>query len=217
MKQESAPTLSEHLRNVSDRFVLYPIRSRRTRTTAALQSKLDTYLDELIEWRKTFAPRAADPIEDLWTSDVRLDQMYCRAILADIPGIVGRTQALRDLVLSVEDKEAFVYLREAANCYILGLSQACVAMSRSAIENPLRRSVASVVGRGTAREEDLLELIKLAERHRLLSKAGGQRAHQVRMQGNDVLHKATTDHDTALLTFENARHVVAELAPAAKR
>jgi hypothetical protein len=69
-------------------------------------------------------------------------------LLAEVPEIVERTQRLKELVLSdISQTESLVYLREAANCYILGLPQATVALSRAAVESRVREASAKLFGK----------------------------------------------------------------------
>jgi|SRR5438876_678611 len=139
-----------------------------------------------------------------------LDQIYCRTLLREVPEIVERTQALRTLTLSdIPNSESFVYLREAANCYISGLPQAAVALSRAAVENRLKAVCAKTFGEKAVAEADFLELIDgLSIRGRILSKEGRDLAHVVRQAGNDVLHDKPTTSAAALRVFEEARKII---------
>jgi hypothetical protein len=162
----------------------------------------------LVEWRKTFSPRPKDPAAEVWYLAVRLDQMYCRSLLQEVPEIVERTLALQTIVLSnISDSPAFVYLREAANCYISGLPQAAVALSRAAVEHRLREVCRKTHGTKTVMEADFIEVIDRFSKG-ILDQEGRDLAHSVRLSGNDVLHNKPTDSPTALRVFEQARKVV---------
>ncbi len=211
MKQAEAPTLSQHLLREAERFILYPQRAYRTKLNLATQKALENGMKQLVEWRKTFAPRPDDKaVSDFWTGEVMLDQLYCRALLQEVPGYVERTRALRALTLSgIPKGETFVYLREAAHCFIAGLPQAAVALSRAAVENRLREVCAKRFGRSAVENVDLLELIDdVSSRGQILSKNGRDLAHVVRKAANDVLHDEPTTSEVALRVVESARDVV---------
>ena len=91
-------------------------------------------------------------------------------MLRAVPGIVQRTQSLADLTLSRGSLESFIYLREASNCFILGLPQAAVALARAAVEVPLRQVTSKQFGEKAVKGLGLFELLKLADRGRLLSR-----------------------------------------------
>jgi hypothetical protein len=213
MKQAEASTLSEHLLREAQRFTFYPHRVYRTRINLAVQKTVESAITRFVEWRKTFAPQASTADDEVWMSEVMLDQMYCRVLLQDVPSLVERTRALRALALSgISNSEYFVYLREAAHCYIAGLSQAAVALSRAAVENRLREVCAKRFGRSAVEDTDLMKLIDdVAARGQILSKDGRDLAHLVRKAGNDVLHDEPTNADVALRVVEAARDLIRSL------
>ena len=61
-------------------------------------------------------------------------------------------------------------MREASNCFILGLPQAAVALARAAVEVPLRQVTSKQFGEKAVKGLGLFELLKLADRGRLLSR-----------------------------------------------
>jgi hypothetical protein len=217
MNQAPAPTLSAHLLQESSKFFIYPHRKRRTQRTLAVQRFMDDGLRRLVEWRKTFAPETVQM--DVFAEDsaldgpVLLDQLYCRERLREIPDVVDRTRKLALLTLSGISGESFVYLREAANCYILGLPQAAVALSRAAMEVPLRRAASKVFGDKAVADTGLFTLIDdLAKRARLLSPDKSNLAHKVRIAADNVLHEQPTTAAEALAIVEAARVVILELS-----
>jgi polyhydroxyalkanoate synthesis regulator phasin len=123
--------------------------------------------------------------------------------------MVERTRALRSLTLAgISNSEYFVYLREAAQCYVSGLPQAAIALSRAAVENRLREVCARQFGSRAVENTDLKDLIDdIATRGKVLSKEGRQLAHLVRQAGNDVLHDEPTTSN-ALQVVEAARDVI---------
>jgi hypothetical protein len=135
MKPAEAPSLSLHLLHEATRFLVYPHKVYRSKLNLATQKAVDEGTRRFIDWRRTFTPGKDWP-EDFFTSEVMLDQIYCRIVLQEVPGMVERTRALRSLTLSgISNAEYFVYLREAAQCYVLGLPQAANrALARSSGE-----------------------------------------------------------------------------------
>ena len=212
MRQELASTLSEHLLREAQRFVMYPQTMRRSEANLAAQEALDGLRRRLMEWRKTFAPRGRSQLEFLSTP-VLLDEVYCRDLLKSIPEVVARTRRLSHMSLAgIAPGESLVYLREAANCYILGLPQAAVALARAAIESQLRHKAASLLGRSAVAEADLKGLLNDVRVSKLLSREGNKQAHTVRVAANRVLHEQPAAADDALEVVETARAVLLELS-----
>ena len=104
-------------------FHLYPERSRRTKTNRQYVDEWDKLAGTLAEWRKTFAPAdLSDGLEMMTSPSGFLDEIYSRQQLKSIPGMVERTRKLSYLTLAdILEAESFVYLKEAANCYIQGM------------------------------------------------------------------------------------------------
>jgi len=213
MKQSAAPTLPGHLLREAERFRLYPQRAHRSRSNLDLQKMVDKFLRKLVEWRKTFAPKPEDEDTDFWSDPVLLDEFYCRDILKEVPAIVERTLKLSHLTLSGISDSEFVYLREAANCYIFGLPEAAVALARAAVEDCLRSKLAKFFGKDTVARADLKDLLdNLAPRGKTLSREGRILAHKVRVAANDVLHPPATGQVDAMGVIEAARAVILELS-----
>jgi hypothetical protein len=212
MKETAAPTLSEHLLHEAGRFLLYPNRVYRTRSNLGAQEILDGFRRKLILWRKTFAHQPENEAFGTLTTPVLLDELYCRDLLRSVPEIVDRTRRMSNLTLSGIDPEPFVHLREAANCYILGLPQAAVALARAAIEAPLRASLAKLFGEKSVAFIDLKQLIDdYAKRGKLLSDDARAAAHRVRIAANEVLHQRPIEAPEALGVVEAARAVILEI------
>jgi hypothetical protein len=188
MKQPMAPTLSAHLLEEARKFSVYPNTIRRTKANLKFQRSFDKGMETIALWRKTFAPRNDRTLEDLFFHDKPLEEFYCRDLLKNVPSIVERTLKLKYLVLSGIPPSQFVYLVEAANCYIYGLSQAAVALARAAMEESLRDKLALSVGKKAAKALDLEDIIKDLGRTKDLSRDRVTRAHNVRISGNKVLH-----------------------------
>lgn len=218
-----APTLSEHLLNEARRFLFYPERITRNGRKARIQSKIDRHVNKLVDWRKTFSPR---PIEhddlEFWSDSVLLDEVYCRELLVGVNGFVNRTRQLRNMVLVSTDDEAFVYLRQAATCYIFGLADAAIALSRAALESALKSRTAPIFGLKAVRRAELHELIEYATRGRVLPRDVRPLVESIQREGNDVLHAKSADLDTARTVLDACRSVLSRLStvrpiPAARR
>src|SRR5208337_287135 len=213
MKQSTAPTLSAHLLREAERFRMYPKRAYRTRSNLDLHNAVDKSLRKIVEWRKTFAPKPADWATDFFSDPVLLDEFYCRDLLKGIPAIVERTIKLSHLTLSGISSSEFVYLREAANCYIFGLPEAAVALARAAVEDCLRSKLAKFFGKDAVARADLKNLLDdLAPRGKTLSREGRTLADKVRVAANNVLHHQTIGQPEALAVIEAARAVILELS-----
>lgn len=157
---EQSSTLSVHLLNEAKKFQFYPKKMYRTKTNLGAQEMLDGARHDFLEWRKTFIPADAPQASGKLNTPVFLDELYCRDLLGEIPSIVERTLRLRELTLAgISDDEAFVQLREAANCFIMGLPNAAVALSRAAFEGPLRTKTARTFGREAVSTADLKDVI----------------------------------------------------------
>jgi hypothetical protein len=77
MTPAEAPTLSQHLLHEAARFFVYPHKVYRSKLNLATQKAVDAGTRRLIDWRRTFTPGKDWP-EDFFTSEVMLDQIYCR-------------------------------------------------------------------------------------------------------------------------------------------
>ena len=215
MKVTLPPTLSEYLLLESEKFPLYPEGLRRSRGSVLVQKRFEEKVRQLVEWRKTFALRPKQESDDFLEDPVSLDQVYCRDLLRAVPGMVERTRTLAQLTLSeIRDSRSFVYLREAANCFILGFPQAAIALSRAAIEASLKSTAAKHLPRSAVDAAGLYELINdFAARGKppLLSPTLRKSANKVRVSGDDVLHGKPADSGSALEVIEAARAVILEL------
>ena len=212
MKDTLPRTLSQYLLRASERFSFYPATHYRTRSNLLFLKRVEEMGRRLAEWRKTFAPRP----QQEWDDDLitLVDQVYCRDLLGEVPGMVERTRKLSQLVLSeIKDQQSFFYLREAANCYIRGFPQAAIALSRAAIEARLKTAVSKNYGKKVVDEVGLSKIINdFAVRLRLLSPNGQKCAKKVKDAGDTVLHKAPAESDTmALDVLEAARAVILEM------
>ena len=215
--KRSAQLLSTHLLREAQKFVLYPERQRRTRANVDAQELVDKALRLLVQWRTTFAPATWSGVHESLKPEL-LDELYCRELLRTVPEIVRRTRDLATLTLEeIADDESFAYLKDAANCYVLGLPSAAVALGRAAVEMALRRACAVQYGRATIVTEKLNQLIEYAARAKLLTGNRERRARRIQTAANRVLHQRPATSQDALAVLEDARVVILELRAAPPR
>ena len=214
MKQSTAPQLSEHLLREAERFLGYPERQRRTRTNVRAQRLVDDALRKLVHWRTTLTSTTVGGLLEV-REPVLLDELYCRELLQAIPEIVQRTRALATRPFegaSHEDEESFVYLKEAANCYLFGIPSAAVVLARAAVETALKKKCSARFGKQAIEAAKLNQLIEDADRGRLLSPAAVARARKIQHAANRVLHQRPAGSEDALAVVEAARVVILELS-----
>jgi hypothetical protein len=163
-----------------------------------------------MEWRKTFTPSEhAEADFDFSTTPTFLDEVYCRDLLRDVPQFVERTLSFSKISLAgIAQGESLVYLKEAANCYIYGLSQAAIALARAALEIHLRSKASALLGRVVVAEMDLKDLIDDRRLAGVLRPDVRAKAHEVRMAANRVLHEEPATSDEALRVVEATRLVL---------
>lgn len=147
MKDADAPTLSAHLLSHAQRFFGYPERAYRTKANVERHAVLHKVIAGLLPWRSTFATGAlGDAARYTVESEVLVDEVYCRELLAAIPGFVERTAALATLSLEeVPMGPSLVYLQEATRTY----SEAAYAAAnrvRKAGNAALHKATGSIAG-----------------------------------------------------------------------
>jgi hypothetical protein len=132
------------------------------------------------------------------------------------------TLKLSELSLPESKSEWSIYLRESANCLILGLSQAAVALGRASVEACLREVYAKVPGNTAdalqaATLDSLISNLSKLFTHTKgktgLSPEAERRAREVQRAGNDVLHGKLIEAEEALRVYEAARSVFLSIAP----
>jgi hypothetical protein len=85
MKEDPAPTLSPHLLAEASKFFLHPNRRHRTKANLKLQQLFDDGLQRLVEWRKTFAPKPNEVVEEFLNQIHVLDEFYSREFRLERP------------------------------------------------------------------------------------------------------------------------------------
>lgn len=188
MNSEKAPTLSEYLLNIANKWQVYPLLpQRRTKANLAFQKEMD----------------------NLW------NHVYCKEFLEKVPEMVQRTLTLKQLSYPVStDAEWWAYLRESAQCLIYGLSLAAIALARAAMESRLREVYTKfhrIYNEEEGHRPDLRMVIRRLCEQKALSPDGGKLADQVRLAANNVLHEQPRAEE-ALEVFHKARLVILHMA-----
>lgn len=222
MKPGQPPTLSEYLLYEASKFLLYPRRSRerRTKTTVKDRELFDKSLGEGVEGRRTFGPYLGDKISN---DPISLDDIYCRERLRAVSEMVRVTLKLAALPSpefntnsdsegSCDKPEWWIYLRESANCLILGLPQASVALARAAVESCLRAAcVRAGLVEDTVRGLDIHDMLNDPDIRKVLPEdwVTRKRANDVRVEARNVLHRdSPIEAEKALEVYEAARSVI---------
>ena len=138
-----------------------------------------------------------------------LDELYSKTLLAEIPRIIARSLSLEPLEAAAPiPRQVNVYLEQATKCFVAGLYDGCVALSRACLEETLTDRVGMRIGH---QDRELKAWIDEARRLRLLTPAQCTAADSVRVAGNAVLHDASTTEALALQALQTLRALLAEL------
>jgi hypothetical protein len=107
--------------------------------------------------------------------------------------------------------DANPYLRESTRCYLFGLFNASVALSRSALEQALSKKIPTLL-QGRSTEERLHTLIKTA-RSSILKHSTDicDLADEVRQKGNSIIHGKICQQPTALQVLVDIRRILRAL------
>ena len=114
------------------------------------------------------------------------ERSFVEDMLARIPKMVARTVKLSQVIprKTPSDPTNF-YLKQAIRSYIFGFPDASVAFCRAALEQGLHEVVREKLGQSLGK---LSELLRLADRARILDKPSSHLAERVASAGNRVLH-----------------------------
>lgn len=133
----------------------------------------------------------------------QLDDLITRRLLDEVAGMVRRIIKLSRLDAPKRPSDATsVYVQEAARAYIYGLPQASIAMSRAALEQALKESLA-LQGRGTF--IDFQSLVKEAKRWNILDNDTAKMVRDTAKKADEVLHDAPADEAGALEVLDAVR------------
>jgi len=138
-----------------------------------------------------------------------LDDCLSRLLVSEIPRMVSRALELEPM--SIEQSpgaDENAYLREATRCYLYGLFNASVALSRSALEQAFSSKLPKLL-QGAAGVDTLLTRINIARSSILKHKPEiCDRAHGVRKKSNDIVHGKTCKGPEALRVLKDTREII---------
>jgi hypothetical protein len=162
--------------------------------TSAEEKKLTNLLDTLriASVESVLPEQLSEVVKHLHSPkdilEYALDDHYSRYFLREVPKVVKRALKLEPVFIKRPIAERVeIYVREATRAYLFGLFQASIALARSALEESLKghlRADAPVL----AQSDELVALLRVAERSKLLNSSLIQSAHDVRKTANAVLH-----------------------------
>lgn len=137
-----------------------------------------------------------------------LDDCLSRLMVRDIPRMVARVMQLEPLFIEQPRAPENPYLVEATRCYVFGLFSACVALSRSALEQAFSTHIPPALRVGS-REDKLQVLIRTARNSILKRKAQiCDLADSVRKSANSVVHGKAALERQALEALRDTRRVI---------
>jgi hypothetical protein len=151
--------------------------------------------------------RIADNPGESWFDAYRerLDQYYAQEAIKKLDGVIYRAAALTPVNLEVKDPIVTQLFQEAHDAFLYGFDAAAIALCRSLVEHALKDKL-STCGR-----EELAELIKLADKSKLLGGQSIEDAGNVQKAGNKIMHDMANLRHTAQLVLDCTRGVLNEL------
>jgi|GEM_PF-2823033 len=152
-----------------------------------------------------FADHLADSVEIVLAADL-IREMY------DAP---KRCLDLAHLVLSAQPSTAVQkYLNRLGRCYVMGLLQECVILSRAVLENAVRELIVREEGaeKQTFKNKSTMkERLDAAEGARLISPAARRDAGVVWKRGNTAIHNDPDATQDVLGTIRMTMRVLEEI------
>jgi hypothetical protein len=135
----------------------------------------------------------------------RFDQYYAQEAIKKLDGMIDRAAALTPVNLKVKDPIVAQLFQEAHDAFLQGFDAAAIALCRSLVEHALKDKL-SAGGR-----QGLAELIKLAEKNKLLGGQSIKDAGSVQKAGNKIMHDVANLQHTAQVVLDCTRCVLNEL------
>jgi tellurite resistance protein len=121
-----------------------------------------------------------------------IDKHITLAQLRQAPEMAERVLRLANLdSIEIPSEQTNKYIEEATRCYVYGLIQASVAMSRAALEQALKERLDARNDEGRI---GLADLITDAGKRNVLSPQGVGAARKLKNQCNEVMHKTPQDN-----------------------
>lgn len=137
-----------------------------------------------------------------------LDDLLCRHFISDVPDVVKRTLRFDGVVVDKTVPEfVAAYLREATQAYVVGLSSACIALCRSALEGALKDRLPPLL----VTDWRLAALLKASERSKTLPVEEQLMATEIQTTANRVLHGDACTVTEAFDTLVRTRRVLERL------
>jgi len=181
----------EELKRLAKALVLYLLASRET-VTGGTFHKLEGVI------------RTAPELVSLF-----LDEHYTKTMLGEIGAYVARTLELSHMQAENTPSETTnTYLREATRTYVHGLPQACVALSRAALEQSLKEVLGHQV---TGSYLTFQALVENGLKCGILDKATARMARTLAREGDAVLHERPTDLKRASEVLIGVRGLVQQI------
>lgn len=174
-----------------------------TEVQADLLECLETFGEgSLAQWLRR---KLKDEGSRTWIATV-LNDFYTRDLLKKVEELVQRTMRLNALTPEITpEKNVALYLREATRCYVFGFWDSSVALSRASLEMALKNRLESrLAGLLSRKDDDLNDLLDYARKVGLLDDDRWQKADNVRINGNMVLHGTRANEG---LAWDSLRHV----------
>lgn len=141
-----------------------------------------------------------------------LDDCLSRLLVSEIPRMVARAMQLEPMsIVKSPQADQNAYLREATRCYLYGLFNTPVALSRSALEQALSSKIPTLL-QGAAGGDTLRTLINTA-RSSILKQAPEicKAADQVRKVANRIVHVETCKERGAFRVLKDTRDIIVYL------
>lgn len=141
-----------------------------------------------------------------------LDDCLSRFMVSEIPRMISRALQLEPLLVGQGARvDENPYLREATRCYMFGLYNASVALSRSALELALSKKIPTLL-QGKSREDRLQTLIRTA-RTSILKRAPEvcDLADKTRKRANQIIHGEACQESDALAILQDTRKILRSL------
>ncbi len=137
-----------------------------------------------------------------------LDDCLSRLFLSEIPRMVSRALQLEPMLIKeISQIDENSYLREATRCYLYGLFNASVSLSRSALEQAFSNKVPKLLQK--VEGDNLLTLIKTAESSILKRRTEVcESAHRVRKTANLIVHGKACKGPEAFRVLKETRDIV---------
>lgn len=164
--------------------------------------------------RETVVGKAFSMFEDLLRNSPEpvgsfLDEHYTKTILAEVPAYVARTLELSAMQAHASPSTITnTYLQEATRTYVLGLPQACVALSRAALEQSLKEVLGHQLGGAFITFQSLVED---AVKYNILDKQTPKMARNLAREGDEGLHEKPTDLNSARDVLIGVRGLVQQI------